>query len=80
MYVSVCVCVFVCVTSMQMCLWKERVGFPPPPPPPSRLLTLNLFDFVHMCLSIEFLTEKEREEVRGMGGRKGRKSSHMNIP
>ena len=65
MYVSVCVYVCVCLCMSQVCKCvcrKKGLGFYPSPP--CRLLTLNLFDFVHMCLSIEFL--REREEVREM--------------
>ena len=66
MYVSVCVYVCVCLCMSQVCKCvcrKKGLGFYPSPP--CRLLTLNLFDFVHMCLSIEFLRERGSE---GDGG------------
>ena len=67
----VCVCVYLYVSQVCKCVCgKKGLGFHAHPPPPSTLLTLNLFDFVQMCLSIEFLREKEREEVREMGGGK----------
>ena len=59
-------CVCVCVCHKYANVFVERKGWvSTPPPSPRRLLTLNLFDIVRMCLRIEFLRERGSE---GDGG------------